>query len=89
MLETDMGEGEGPDAGERLGVPGFCLLRSVENVLIILERYLGLPVDIDHIPELLQRPEDEERVNPQREELSEGYLLGKNQVEHQAENACP
>src|SRR2546422_50485 len=89
MLETDIGKREGPDAGERLGVPGLGFFRGIEDVLKILERYFGLPVDIDDIPKLLQGPEDEERVNPQREELTERYFLGENQIEHQPENARP
>src|ERR1051325_10242459 len=65
----------------RLGID-----RRVENRLIRRERRLGLSVDVDDVAQLLERTENEERVDQQREELADGDLLVEDQVEHEEQN---
>ena len=65
------------------------LLLHVEDVLEVLERHLGLAIDVDDVPQLLQRAEDEERVDEEREELAHRDRLDVDQVEHQEHDAGP
>jgi hypothetical protein len=63
------------------------LLGRVQDLLEVLQRHLRLAVEADHGAHLLQRPEDEERVDPQGEELTHRDLLREDQVQHQEEDA--
>src|SRR5207237_1611621 len=67
-------------------MPRPRLLRRVQNVFKVLQRNLCLTIDVDDIADFLQRPEDKERINPEREELAHRDLARKNQIEHQAQN---
>src|SRR5688572_25836910 len=58
-----------------------------QNRLEHIQRGFGLAVDVDDVPELLQRAEDEEGVDPEREELANGDVACIDQVEHQEEDA--
>src|SRR6185295_10831743 len=72
MGEAHVLEGEGTELAERLGIRRLRLDRQGEDGLEALERRLGLAIGVDHRAQLLQRTEDEERVDPQREELADG-----------------
>src|SRR4029434_10576408 len=67
----------------------FRLFRDLQDALEYIQRCLGLAVNVDDVAELLQRSEDEERVNPQRKELTHRDIAGVNQVKHQEEDARP
>ena len=69
------------------GILGLRLPGRLQDGVEVAERHLGLAVDVDDVPELLQGPEDEERVDPEREELAHRDLAGEDQVEHQEEDA--
>ena len=71
------------------GFAGLRLERRVEDLLEPLQRRLGLAVDVDDVAQLLQRAEDEERVDEQREELPHRDRLRVDQVEHQEHDARP
>ena len=60
--------------------------RKVEDRLKVEQRDFGLAVDVDDVPQFLQRSEDEERVDEEREKLADADALGKDQVKHQEQN---
>ena len=68
------------------GFAGFGSIGILRISSIGLERRFGLAIDVDDVPELLQRAEDEERVDEQREELSDRDLLVEDQVEHEEQD---
>ena len=87
MLEADVLERQLAQLRQRHRVERPRLLLHVEDVLEVLQRHLGLAVDVDDVPELLQRAEDEERVDEEREELADRDRLHVDQVEHQEHDA--
>src|SRR5262249_32778310 len=86
MLEHDIVEFHCADTRNfnRLGRP--WLLRHLENTFEVVQRYFGLPIDVDDVSDFLQRAEDKERINPAREELSDRNLTRENQIKHQAQD---
>ena len=72
---------------ERSRIRRLRLLGNLQNLFVDVERRFGLAVDVDDVAELLQRAEDEERVDEQREELADGDLAREDQVEHQEHDA--
>src|SRR4051812_19445782 len=89
MLEGDGVEPEGLEVRDRNGLRGSRLLRDAQDVLIDVQRGFGFAVDVDDVADLLQRPEDEERVDEQRKELADGNRLRVDEVQHQEQNAGP
>src|SRR6185295_2410979 len=69
VREADALEGERPKLAQGQRVRRFRLDRNREHLLEHLERRLGLAVGVDHRAELLERAEDEERIDEEREEL--------------------
>src|SRR5439155_24328937 len=65
------------------------LRRQPQDRVEILKRDLCFPVDVDHIPELLQRTEYEERVYEQRKELADADSLGEDEIQHQEQDRRP
>ena len=57
-----------------------------QNLSEALHRRFRLAIDVNEIPQLLQRAKDEERVDEQREKLADGDALREDQVEHQEKN---
>ena len=53
----------------RLRVGRLRIARSIENLLKVRQRNFRFAINIDDVPQLLQRPENVKRINPQREEL--------------------
>src|SRR6266487_1295303 len=66
---------------------GLRLHRNAEDVLEHVQRGFGLTIDVDDVPQLLKRSENEERVDEQREELSDGDRAREDQVQHQEHDA--
>jgi len=62
------------------------LRRRRQQVAEAPQRDLGLAVDVDHVPHLLQRTEDEEGIDHQREELPDGHLVAEDEPEHEEEH---
>ena len=89
MLERHAIEIELPQIFERQRIQRLGLLRNVQDALEHIQRRFGLAIDVDDVAKLLQRAEDEERVDPQREELADGDRADINQVEHQKQDAGP
>ena len=87
VLERDALEVQRPQIVQRHRPGRPRLLGDAENLLIDVQRRLGLAVDVDDVAQLLQRPEDEERVDEQREELPDGDRSRVNQIEHQEHDA--
>ena len=87
VLKADALECERPQVVHRRGVGGLRLLRDRQNLLVDVERRFRLLIDVDDVPQLLQRPEDEERVDEEREELPDRDRARVNQVEHQEHDA--
>src|SRR5271170_334366 len=87
MLKTDLVELQRHQFIQRLWIGRLRIARRVENLLKILQRDFRLTINIDDVSQLLQRPEDEERINPQREKLPDRNLLPEDQIEHQEQNA--
>ena len=87
VLEADVVERQVVQLRQRHRVERPRLLLHVEDVLEVLQRHLRLAVDVDDVPELLQRAEDEERVDEEREELPDRDRLRVDQVEHQEHDA--
>src|SRR5687768_5056458 len=86
-----MGEGDAIELeyAQIIDRNGRCRLgigRCAQDLLEVRERRLRLPIDVDHVSHLLQRPEDEERIDEEREELPDGDLLREDQVEHQQQD---
>src|SRR6185369_10506398 len=84
--EADVLEGEGAEVAQRHRMRRLRLGRDVEDRLEGFERRLGLAVGVDHRAQLLERTEDEEGVDPQREELADGDALRVDEIQHQEEN---
>ncbi len=74
---------------ERDGVGGLVIERRAEDLLEGGERRFGFAVNVDDVPQVLQRPENEERVDKEREELSDGDLLVEDEIQHQEQNGRP
>src|SRR5712675_1678547 len=87
MHEADVFELEILDVAYRHWRYRLGILRCLENLPEVRERDLRFPVDVDDVPQLLHRPEDEERIEQQREELADRDLLGENQIQHHEQNA--
>src|ERR1019366_9506965 len=87
MLKTDLFKLQRHEFLNRLRIGRLRIPRRVENLLKILQRDFGFAIDIDDVPQLLQRCKNEKRINHQCEKLSDGDLLAKNQIEHQKQNA--
>ena len=62
------------------------LLRCIQNVLKVLQRDFCLSIDVNDVADFLQRSEDKEGINPQREKLAHGDLTRKNQIQHETQN---
>ena len=71
----------------RFRIGGLRVTRSVEDLLKVLQRDFGLAINVDDVPQLLQRRENEKRINHEREKLPDCDLLPKNQIQHQKQNA--
>src|SRR5579862_2254136 len=89
MLKRYMVERQCLESAELHRIRRLCFLRRVEDIFEILQRDFRLAVNVDDISKFLQRPENKERVNEEREELSDGDLLRENQIQHQEHDACP
>src|SRR3990170_2797090 len=87
--ETDVVEFQIFDVGQWNRIRRLRVFWRVQNLPEVSERHLGLPVDVDDVPQLLHRAEDEEGIEEQREKLPYRDLLGEDQVQHQKENARP
>ncbi len=87
MLKSDVLERQRPQIRQRNRIGRPRLGRHRENRLIDVHRRFRLAIDVDDIAQLLQRPEDEERVDEQREELSDRDGARVNQVQHQEHDA--
>src|SRR6186997_3002204 len=87
MHETDVLELQPLDLAERDWVGRLRILRRVQDLPEIRQRYFGLAENVDDVSHLLQRAEDEERIEQQREELTDGDLLGEDQVQHHEQDA--
>src|SRR5205823_875573 len=59
------------------------LSRSIQNVREILQRYFSLAINVDDVPEFLQRAKNKERINKQGKELSHRDRPGEDEVHHQ------
>ena len=96
VLERGAGRGQmgeahrlEPEVAQRVDdhrMLGALLRRDGQDGLVLREARLRLPEDGDHVPHLLERPEDEERIDPEREELADGDPLRVDEVQHQAED---
>src|SRR6266436_7072386 len=82
MLKTDLLKLQGHELINRFRIGGLRVARRVEDLLKVLQRDFRLAINIDDVPQLLQRRKDEERINHQREKLADRNLLPKNQIEH-------
>src|SRR5208282_3260508 len=87
MLKTDALKLQRHQLVNRLRISRLGIARRVENLLKIVQRNFGFAINIDNVPQFLQRRENEKRINHQREELPDRDLLAKNQIEHQKQNA--
>ena len=84
MLEHDIVELHFTDALDVHGPEGAGFLFDFQDRFEIVERHFGLAIDIHDIPNFLQRAEDEERINPAREKLSDCDRARKDQIQHQS-----
>src|SRR5689334_6560685 len=87
MHEPDVHELQLVDVGQRYRRNWLRVLRRLQNRLEIRERDFGLTIDVDDVPQLLHRAEDEEGVEQQREELANRDFLGEDQIEHHEQDA--
>src|ERR1039458_2248148 len=87
MLKTNLFKLQRHKFLNRLRIGRLRIARRVENLLKVLQRDFRFAIDIDDVPQLLQRCKNEKRINHQCEKLSDGDLLAKNQIEHQKQNA--
>src|SRR3954470_10924626 len=87
--EADVPEFEIPDVVERDRRHRLWITRRLQNLPEVDERDFGLPIDVDDVAQLLHRPEDEERVEQQREKLPDRDLLREDQIQHHEQNAGP
>src|ERR1035437_10209059 len=86
VLERDVLEAQLVEELHRHRVQRPRFRRQAQYGLEVLQRYLGLSVDVDYVAQFLQRPEDEERIDEQRKELSHRDALRENQVEHEEQD---
>ena len=91
---TDAGKRHRRNASCLEAVDGHRVLRArlrrqAQDGFEILQRDLGFAVDVDHISQFLQRSENEERIDEQREELPDGDPLREDQVQHQEQDRGP
>src|ERR1019366_9138040 len=86
VLETDVVEAQPVEEIHRHGMQRTRLRRQAQNGLEVVQRYLGLAINVDHVAQFLQRSEDEERIDEQRKELPHGDALREDQVEHEEED---
>src|ERR1035438_1825619 len=89
MLKLDVLKLQRHQCVDWFGVNGLRIARRVENPLEILQRNLGLAVNVDDVSQLLQRPKNIKGINQQREKLPNRNLLPENQKQHQEQNAGP
>src|SRR5687768_15092220 len=89
MSEADISKLKRLKIRQRNRILRLRILGNREDGAKVLQRDLSLPVSVDDVAELLQRAEDEERVNEQREELTDGDLLREDQIQHEEKNARP
>jgi hypothetical protein len=82
VLERDRFEGERHEVPKRAWGLWCRLLRYAEDVLIDVQRCFRLTIDVDDVPQLLERAENEKRVEKQGEELADRDLTRINKVEH-------
>src|SRR5215210_6900668 len=75
MHEADVVELEFPDVADGNRRRRSRILRCLQNLSEIGERDLRLPVDVDDVPQLLHRSENEERIEEEGEELADRDLL--------------
>src|SRR6266566_6687198 len=87
MLKLDLLELQSHQFLHRLWPGRLRIARSIEDLLKVLQRNLGLPIDVDDVAQFLKGSKDIERINHQGEELPDGNLLPKDQVKHQKQNA--
>ncbi len=87
MLEGDAIERERAQVFQRQRAGRLRLLRHRQNFLEDVQRGLCFPVHVDDVAELLQRAEDEERIDPEREELAHGDGAHVNEVQHHEQDA--
>ena len=87
MLKTDPIKLQRHELIDRLRIGRRRIARSVEDLLKVLQRDFGFTVNVDDVAQLLQRRENEERIDHQREELADRDFLAEDQVEHQKQNA--
>src|SRR5262245_49100069 len=89
VREADVLEGQRAQLVDGHRIDRLRLARRVQDVLEVPQGDLGLAIHVDDVAELLERAEDEERVDPEREELSHADLAGEDQVEHEEQDAGP
>ena len=64
MLEAHLLECQPRDVCQRDRIGRLGFFRGVDDIFKVLERYLRLPINVDDVPEFLQRSENEEGINP-------------------------
>src|ERR1017187_4632570 len=60
--------------------------RQAQDGLEVVQRHLRLAIDVDHVAQFLQRPENEKRIDEQRKELPYSDALREDQVEHEEQD---
>ncbi len=65
------------------------ILRRVHDVLEVLQRHFRLAIRPDNRPQLLERPEDKEGIEEQREIRSHRNLMAEDQVKQKKEQRRP
>src|SRR4030095_209491 len=70
----------------RYRMHGARLFLHLQDVPEIVQRNLALSIDVDDVAKFLQRAEDKERIEPQRQVLPEINPVDIDQVHQQAEN---
>src|ERR1019366_7825564 len=86
MLKTNLFKLQRHKFLNRFRIGWFRIPRRSKNLLKFLQRDFRFAIDIDDVPQLLQRRKNEKRINHQCEKLSNGDLLTKNQIKHQKKN---
>src|SRR5882672_8115528 len=69
---------------QRLDRPRF--LRRIQNLLEVLEGCFRLAVDVDDVPDFLERPENKERVDKERKKLPDRDFPRKYEVKHEEQH---
>src|SRR2546425_12885053 len=87
VLKAHVLEAERSQLGQRPRVLRPRLSGDTEDVFVRVQRRFGLAIDVDDIPQLLERPEDEEGVDEEREELPHRNRARVDQIEHQGHDA--